>query len=680
MPQVPLAESFARLNEYPDGTFRELREAAASYSGVAPGADRRRRGRRRADRDLRRGRSWRPAAGRRSSRRPTASTGSRRSSRAPRSVAEPKGADLIWVCNPNNPTGELRDPAEIAALARAHPQAAVVVDEAYWEFAGVTCVPLVAELPNLIVLRTLSKAFGFAALRVGYAVAAAGDRGRARAAPAAGERLGAGGTDRGGGAAGAAARRRGDGRRARAGPRSRSPPPGYDCPETHGNFVWVRSEEHARRAPRGRRARRPDLRRGSPDLAAAAARERRPARSARRDEPARARARGARRRARAPRRRSRLVARPRRHRPRARRDRDRLSRSPADALRLPRRLRPRAARGRRPRRRRAPHGRGRPRRPRRRARAARSATVPASRATARPSVPMDEALATAAVDLVRRPHAEVELAFAGDRIGGLAPSLLPHALERLAMQGGFTLHVSASGTRRPPRRRGGVQGARPGAPAGVRARRRRHPLDEGPRVKVVLADYGAGNLRSVCAALARAGASPAISTDPAAVREAPLAVIAGVGHVESAARGLGAGRRRAARAGRRRPPAARDLRRHAAPVRGERGRRARARAADRAGAAAARAARAAHGLERARAHAAVGAARRARRRGRLLRAQLRGRAGRARVGVAEVEHDGPRRRRRRVRRRSRASSSTPSAAAPRARELLENALRWSRSA
>ena len=58
-------------------------------------------------------------------------------------------------------------------------------------------------------------------------------------------------------------------------------------------------------------------------------------------------------------------------------------------------------------------------------------------------------------------------------------------------------------------------------------------------MKVVLADYGAGNLRSVCAALKRAGATPEISTDPAAVREAPLAVIAGVGHVESAARGLG---------------------------------------------------------------------------------------------------------------------------------------------
>lgn len=58
-------------------------------------------------------------------------------------------------------------------------------------------------------------------------------------------------------------------------------------------------------------------------------------------------------------------------------------------------------------------------------------------------------------------------------------------------------------------------------------------------MKVVLADYGAGNLRSVGSALRRAGAEPVITTDPEEVREAPLAVIAGVGHLESAARGLG---------------------------------------------------------------------------------------------------------------------------------------------
>lgn len=58
-------------------------------------------------------------------------------------------------------------------------------------------------------------------------------------------------------------------------------------------------------------------------------------------------------------------------------------------------------------------------------------------------------------------------------------------------------------------------------------------------MKVVLADYGAGNLRSVCSALERAGAEPSITTDAAQLKEAPLAVVAGVGHVESAARGLG---------------------------------------------------------------------------------------------------------------------------------------------
>ena len=61
-------------------------------------------------------------------------------------------------------------------------------------------------------------------------------------------------------------------------------------------------------------------------------------------------------------------------------------------------------------------------------------------------------------------------------------------------------------------------------------------------MRVILADYGAGNLRSVCSAFARAGAEPIVSTDPDAIREAPLAVIAGVGHVESAQRGLAANR------------------------------------------------------------------------------------------------------------------------------------------
>ena len=57
-------------------------------------------------------------------------------------------------------------------------------------------------------------------------------------------------------------------------------------------------------------------------------------------------------------------------------------------------------------------------------------------------------------------------------------------------------------------------------------------------MRVVLADYGAGNTRSVCAAFVRAGADPIVSTAPDEIREASLAVIAGVGHVASAGRGL----------------------------------------------------------------------------------------------------------------------------------------------
>ncbi len=59
-------------------------------------------------------------------------------------------------------------------------------------------------------------------------------------------------------------------------------------------------------------------------------------------------------------------------------------------------------------------------------------------------------------------------------------------------------------------------------------------------MRVALVDYGAGNLRSVSSALRRAGAKPFVTTDPSDVLSAPLAVIAGVGHVESAARGLAA--------------------------------------------------------------------------------------------------------------------------------------------
>lgn len=82
---------------------------------------------------------------------------------------------LVLVCNPNNPTGTHRPAAEVAAFCERLPgHVTVVLDEAYVEFQthddpDVT-VDLLADLPNLIVLRTFSKCYGLAGLRVGYAL------------------------------------------------------------------------------------------------------------------------------------------------------------------------------------------------------------------------------------------------------------------------------------------------------------------------------------------------------------------------------------------------------------------------------------------------------------------------------------------------------------------------------
>ncbi len=78
-------------------------------------------------------------------------------------------ARLTWLCNPNNPTGELLREGLVQRLATSSP-GIVVVDEAYFEFSGRSSVRLIDELPNLVVVRTLSKAFGLAGARVGYAV------------------------------------------------------------------------------------------------------------------------------------------------------------------------------------------------------------------------------------------------------------------------------------------------------------------------------------------------------------------------------------------------------------------------------------------------------------------------------------------------------------------------------
>jgi histidinol-phosphate aminotransferase len=74
---------------------------------------------------------------------------------------------LIAVANPNNPTGAAASAEDLLLIARSAPQAAVLVDEAYFEFHGESLLEQVGDVQNLFVARTFSKAYGMAALRVG---------------------------------------------------------------------------------------------------------------------------------------------------------------------------------------------------------------------------------------------------------------------------------------------------------------------------------------------------------------------------------------------------------------------------------------------------------------------------------------------------------------------------------
>ncbi|MDA8210463.1 MAG: histidinol-phosphate transaminase [Clostridia bacterium] len=79
------------------------------------------------------------------------------------------GSRVVFLCSPNNPTGNRIPDDEVREICRAAAENAVVIlDEAYSEFAGQDSAHLLGEFPNLIILRTFSKAFGLAGLRVGY--------------------------------------------------------------------------------------------------------------------------------------------------------------------------------------------------------------------------------------------------------------------------------------------------------------------------------------------------------------------------------------------------------------------------------------------------------------------------------------------------------------------------------
>jgi histidinol-phosphate aminotransferase len=80
------------------------------------------------------------------------------------------GAKVAFLANPNSPSGTALEPGEVAELA-GRVDCPLVVDEAYVNFADNDCVGLVADHPNVIVLRTFSKGYSLAGLRLGYLIA-----------------------------------------------------------------------------------------------------------------------------------------------------------------------------------------------------------------------------------------------------------------------------------------------------------------------------------------------------------------------------------------------------------------------------------------------------------------------------------------------------------------------------
>ncbi len=176
---ITARHALASRGEYPEGSYRELREAAATYAGCTPeeivvdaGAD---------------GliglvaRTFLGPGRRAVTERPTyplyaiaTRLEGAEVDAAPRELdalaAAARTADVLWLCNPGNPGGELFAADEIAELARSLPATLVCVDEAYYEYGGETAAPAALELDNLVCVRTLSKAFGLAGLRVGYGV------------------------------------------------------------------------------------------------------------------------------------------------------------------------------------------------------------------------------------------------------------------------------------------------------------------------------------------------------------------------------------------------------------------------------------------------------------------------------------------------------------------------------
>ncbi len=180
------AKATRRASEYPAADYRPLKEAAAAYAGVEPeqvmvgaGAD---------ELILIAAKAWLGSGGVAVADVPAYSlyrVAAAQHAAEFRTVDRPApdfslpaadlaaaatGGDLLYLCQPHNPTGRRESDAEIATIVSAA-GGVVVLDAAYAEFTGDRWAPWLERHPNLVVLHTLSKAFGLASIRVGYSLA-----------------------------------------------------------------------------------------------------------------------------------------------------------------------------------------------------------------------------------------------------------------------------------------------------------------------------------------------------------------------------------------------------------------------------------------------------------------------------------------------------------------------------
>jgi 5,6-dimethylbenzimidazole synthase/histidinol-phosphate aminotransferase len=87
------------------------------------------------------------------------------------SALEQAAATVLWICNPNNPTGNSVSEQQLLKWVRHYPETTFVIDESYIEFAEQAKSLLSHREPNLVVLRSMTKSYGIAGLRLGFAVA-----------------------------------------------------------------------------------------------------------------------------------------------------------------------------------------------------------------------------------------------------------------------------------------------------------------------------------------------------------------------------------------------------------------------------------------------------------------------------------------------------------------------------